>query len=173
MSRIEMNRSHATYSFPPDFVRNHTLSPFRILRAYIYRADRAIKYLSKWALVHEWDETWKNVTSPSYFGWRVQRHMAMMAVYIMYNNVLIYNIRQYFTRVNVHTKYTRGKGEGEGRGVIAPPPLILFRSFFCTRRNLSEHVNRQACHLYRQIIWSTNKILTEIAVLECENAKIA
>ena len=63
-----------------------------------------------------------------------------------------------------------GGGGGEGRGAI-PPPIMLFQSFVGTFRNLSLHVSRQACHLYRQSIWSTNKILKEIAVLECKNAR--
>ena len=53
----------------------------------------------------------------------------------------------------------------------SPPPIMLFQSFVGTFRNLSLHVCRQACHLYRQSIWSTNKILKEIAVLECKNAR--
>ena len=48
---------------------------------------------------------------------------------------------------------------------------MLFQSFVGTFRNLSLYVSRQACHLYRQSIWSTNKILKEIAVLECKNAR--
>ena len=53
------------------------------------------------------------------------------------------------------------------------PPNNAFRSFVGTFGNLSVHVSRQACHLYRQSIWSTNKILKEIAVLERKNAKIS
>ena len=53
----------------------------------------------------------------------------------------------------------RGGGGGEGRG-----PNNAF-SEFCryiwkfvgTFGDLSVHVSRQACHLYRQSIWSTNK----------------
>ena len=48
---------------------------------------------------------------------------------------------------------------GEGGGAIPPPPIMLFQSFVGTFRNLSLHVSRQACHLYRQSIWSTMYIL--------------
>ena len=60
---------------------------------------------------------------------------------------------------------------GGGAGGQSPPPIMLFQSFVGTFRNLSLHVSQQACHLYRQSIWSTNKILKEIAVLECKNAR--
>ena len=49
---------------------------------------------------------------------------------------------------------------------------MLFRSFVGTFGNLSVQVSRQAGHLYRQSIRSTNKILKEIQVFECENVKI-
>ena len=52
------------------------------------------------------------------------------------------------------------------------PPIMLFRSFVGTLGNLSVHVSRQTCHLYRQSIRSANKILKEIQVFECENAKM-
>ena len=42
---------------------------------------------------------------------------------------------------------------------------MLFQSFVGTFGNLSVHVSRQASQLYRQIIWSTDKILKEIALL--------
>ena len=67
-----------------------------------------------------------------------------------------------------------GGGGGEGRGAIPPPPppIMLFQSIVGTFRNLSlQFVSRQTCHLYRQSIWSTNKILKEIAVIECKNAR--
>ena len=40
-------------------------------------------------------------------------------------------------------------GGGGGQGAIPPPPIMLFQSFVGTFRNLSLHVSRQACHLYR------------------------
>ena len=65
-------------------------------------------------------------------------------------------------------------GGGGCRGAIAPPPNKSF-SEFC--RYIWKFVG--TCKptsiviiLYRQSIWSTDKILKEIAVLECKNAKI-
>ena len=60
---------------------------------------------------------------------------------------------------------------GQG-GNPPPPPIMLFHSFVGTFGKFSVHVSRQACHLYRQRIWRTNKILKEIAVLECKIATI-
>ena len=52
-------------------------------------------------------------------------------------------------------------------------PIMLSRSFVSTFFfNLSVHVSREVCHLYRQSFWSTNRILKEIAVFEWENANI-
>ena len=56
------------------------------------------------------------------------------------------------------------RGGGAGGATAPPPPIMLFRSFVGTFGNLSVHVSRQACHLYQQSIWCTDKILKEIAV---------
>ena len=45
-----------------------------------------------------------------------------------------------------------GGGGGQGGNSPPPPPIMLFQSFVGTFRNLSLHVSRQACHLYRQSI---------------------
>ena len=64
-----------------------------------------------------------------------------------------------------------GEGGGQGGNSPPPPPIMLFQSYVGIFRNLSLHVSRQACHLYRQSIWGTNKISKEIAILECKNAR--
>ena len=66
----------------------------------------------------------------------------------------------------------RGGGGGAGGQL---PPIILFRSFVGTFWNLSVHVLTctDKFQMYRQSIWCTDKILKEIAVLECKNAKIS
>ena len=53
----------------------------------------------------------------------------------------------------VYTSVARGGGGGGRRGEM------LFRSFVGTFGNLSVHVSRQSCHLYRQSISSTDKIM--------------
>ena len=52
-----------------------------------------------------------------------------------------------------NTSVARGGGGGN---CPPPPPIMLFRSFVDTFGNLSVHVSRQAYHLYRQNIWSTD-----------------
>ena len=66
----------------------------------------------------------------------------------------------------------RSSGEGGGGGGAGPAAGVNpFQIFVGTFGNMSVHVSRQVCHLYRQSISSTNKILKEIAALQCENAK--
>ena len=57
-----------------------------------------------------------------------------------------------------------GGGGGNCPPPPPPPPIMPFRTFVGTFGNLSVHVSQQACHLYRQNIWCTDKILKEIAV---------
>ena len=47
--------------------------------------------------------------------------------------------------------------------------MFFFFFFVGTFGNLLAHLRRQSFHFYRQSIWSAGK---EIAVFECENAKI-
>ena len=65
----------------------------------------------------------------------------------------IWNATCYY---NQHSRSQRGGG-----GATAPPPIMLFRSFVGTFGNLLVHVSRQACHLYRQSIWCTDKNIAE------------
>ena len=62
---------------------------------------------------------------------------------------LLHRLSTLCLRSCMHQRSQRGGG---GRGATAPPPIMLFRSFVDTFGNLSVHVNRQACHLYRQSI---------------------
>ena len=44
------------------------------------------------------------------------------------------------------------RGGGAGGAIAPPPPIMPFRTFVGTFGNLSVHLSRQACHLYRQSI---------------------
>ena len=58
-----------------------------------------------------------------------------------------------------------GTSVARGGGGAGGPPIMPFRSFVGTFRNLSVHVSRQACHFYQQNI-------EKITLLVCKNAKI-
>ena len=91
------------------------------------------------------------------------------STYLSHTNPLLCRLKVFKLHDINTTSVARGGGGGGG-GTC--PPIMLFRSFVGTFGNLSVHVNRQACHLYRQSIWSTDKILKKIALLVCKNATI-
>ena len=74
----------------------------------------------------------------------------------------IFSQSKLYTFLWVNISVARGGG-----GQLPPNNADFCRYIW---KNLSVHLSRQACHLYRQSIWCTDKILKEIA--ECKNAKI-
>ena len=82
--------------------------------------------------------------------------------------VIVCVVTKMHVRVTMITTSVARGGEG-ARGEL--PPIMLFRSFVGTCGNLLVHVSRQASRLYRQCIWSTNKMVernSSFRIWKCE-----